>query len=207
MVRNVTGFLIDMDGVIYRGSKPIRGSVHFIARLQQLGTPFLFLTNNSQRSRRDVCLRLDRMGIRIEEQQVFINNGARLVATNLDPHCPTETGSRPGCGAIVSLLETATGRKALGIGKPSPITMQEAARELGTDPEHTVMVGDTMETDILGGVQLGFKTVLVLSGGSKRSDLVKFAYRPTYVVNSIKDLAEHELLRALPAPAQERRMA
>jgi|SRR5450432_1372200 len=207
MVRNVTGFLIDMDGVIYRGSKPIRGSVHFIARLQQLGTPFLFLTNNSQRSRRDVCLRLDRMGIRIEEQQVFINNGARLVATNLDPHCPTETGSRPGCGAIVSLLETATGRKALGIGKPSPITMQEAARELGTDPEHTVMVGDTMETDILGGVQLGFKTVLVLSGGSKRSDLVKFAYRPTYVVNSIQDLAEHELLRALPAPAQERRMA
>ena len=66
-----TGFLIDMDGVIYRGSKPIRGAAEFVSQLQASDYPFLFLTNNSQRSRRDVCLRVRRMGIRIAERQVF----------------------------------------------------------------------------------------------------------------------------------------
>ena len=50
------------------------------------------------------------------------------------------------------------------------------------------MVGDTMETDILGGVQLGYHTILVLSGSTKETDLQRFAYLPDLVVNSIADL-------------------
>ncbi|HVY40545.1 MAG TPA: TIGR01457 family HAD-type hydrolase [Polyangia bacterium] len=259
MFEGPTGFLIDMDGVIYRGKRAIPGAAKFIGHLQRFQIPFRFLTNNSQRSRRDVCVRLARMGIPIQEDKVFtcaiatarflarqkpkgtayvigegglltalhhngfaiddqrpdyvivgegktlnmemldravtlINNGARLVATNLDPNCPTESGMRAGCGAIVSILEAATGRKALGIGKPSPITVQEAARELGTAPSRTVMIGDTMETDILGGVQLGFQTVLVLSGATKKEHLDQFAYQPTYVVKSVQDLLDHPLV-------------
>ncbi len=40
------------------------------------------------------------------------------------------------------------------------------------------MIGDTMETDIMGGVQMGYQTVLTLSGGTRREDLVNFAFRP-----------------------------
>jgi NagD protein len=262
---NKTGFLIDMDGVIYRGHKPIRGAVEFIAHLQEQQHPFLFLTNNSQRSRRDIQLRLTRMGIDIEERHVFtcamstarflarqhpggtayvigeggllnalhrngyavddqhpdyvivgegkslsmemlekavtfVNDGAKLIATNLDPNCPTAGGGmRPGCGAIVSAIEAATGKKALALGKPSPITMCEAARELGTTPERTVVIGDTMGTDILGGVQLGYTTVLVLSGGTKKSELDEFAYRPTHIVKSIGDLLERDLFVKIAA--------
>jgi NagD protein len=261
MTQAKTGFLIDMDGVIYRGSKPIRGAVEFIQRLQATGHPFLFLTNNSQRSRRDICLRLHRMGIRIAQRHVFtcamatarflarqrpngsayvigeggllnalhesgyaiddqhpdyvvvgegrslsmdmlekavtfINQGSKLVATNLDANCPTERGMRPGCGALVAVLEAATGRKALGIGKPSPITMCEAASVLGTAPDQTVVIGDTMDTDILGGVQLGYATVLVLSGGTRKEDVESYAYRPGYVVKSISELLEHEAFAA-----------
>jgi NagD protein len=54
------------------------------------------------------------------------------------------------------------------------------------------MIGDTMDTDILGGVQLGFHTVLVLSGGTRRADVERFAYRPELVVDSIAEL--HRLL-------------
>jgi NagD protein len=50
------------------------------------------------------------------------------------------------------------------------------------------MVGDTMETDILGGVQLGFRTVLVLSGGTKISDLANFAYQPDMIVNDCSEI-------------------
>ncbi|MCE5340097.1 MAG: hypothetical protein LLF92_03085 [Planctomycetaceae bacterium] len=85
----IKGFLIDMDGVIYRGEQLIDGADLFIKQLVEREYPFMFLTNNSQRTRRDV-------------------------ATNLDPNCPVPNGSlRPGCGAIVAMLETATGRKLL----------------------------------------------------------------------------------------------
>ena len=60
------GFLIDMDGVIYRGGELIAGAAEFIGELQAWGTPFTFLTNNSQRTRRDVATRLQRMGIDVE---------------------------------------------------------------------------------------------------------------------------------------------
>jgi NagD protein len=127
----------------------------------------------------------------------MILDGARLVATNPDPNCPTATGTRPGCGAIVAMLEAATGRRALSVGKPSPMMFRAARKELGLRTEATTIIGDTMETDILGGVQLGFRTVLVLSGGTRREDLAQFAYRPDLIVESVADLCTDEfLLRA-----------
>src|ERR1700730_10103389 len=65
------GFLIDMDGVIYRGSELIAGAQRFVNALRRSDVPFLFLTNNSQRTRRDVATKLRRMGIQAEEQHVF----------------------------------------------------------------------------------------------------------------------------------------
>lgn len=248
-----TGFLIDMDGVIYRGSELIPGASEFVNRLIDLDIPFLFLTNNSQRTMRDVATRLRRMGIAAEEKHVFtcamatarflaqqkpngtayvigeggllnalhrngysivdhdpdyvvvgegraftlemvetavrmILKGAKLIATNLDPNCPTQNGLRPGCGAIVAMLETATGVKAFSVGKPSPVMIRAARKQLGLSTAETTIIGDTMETDILGGVQMGYRTVLVLSGGTKEGDLVHYAYRPDIVVDSIADL-------------------
>jgi NagD protein len=124
----------------------------------------------------------------------MIHRGAKLIATNLDPNCPTENGIRPGCGALVALLETATGVKAFSVGKPSPVMMRAARKELSLSTDETIMIGDTMETDILGGVQLGFHTVLVLSGGTKREDLSRYAYRPEIIVESLAEYAE--MLRA-----------
>ena len=61
---------------------------------------------------------------------------------------------------------------------------------LSRQRDETIMIGDTMETDILGGVQLGYHTVLVLSGGTKREDLPRYAYRPEFVAESLGDFAE-----------------
>ena len=252
------GFLIDMDGVIYRGSELIPGADRFIADLLELELPFFFLTNNSQRTRRDVVTKLRRLGIVVDESHIFtcamatarflaaqkpggtayvigeggllhalhengysivdhdpdyvvvgegravtyemvetavrmVLGGAKLIATNLDPNCPTQAGLRPGCGAIVAMLETATGRKAFSVGKPSAVMMRAARKELGLDASRTTMIGDTMETDILGAVQLGYRAILVLSGGTKLADLEAFAYRPDMVVESIADLTAADL--------------
>ena len=65
------GFLIDMDGVIYRGKQLMPGAEQFIARLLDENIPFVFLTNNSQRTRRDVATKLNRMGIDVTEEHIF----------------------------------------------------------------------------------------------------------------------------------------
>jgi NagD protein len=124
----------------------------------------------------------------VEAALRMIIGGAKLIATNLDPNCPTESGLRPGCGSTVAMLEVASGVKAFSVGKPSPVMLRGARKELGLSTDQTVVIGDTMETDILGGVQLGFKTILVLSGGTRREDLDRYAYQPDEVVDSIADL-------------------
>lgn len=249
------GYLIDMDGVVYRGKDLIPGAPEFIELLLARDLPFLFLTNNSQRTRRDVSTRLRRMGIPAEEEHVFtcamatarflaeqkpqgtayvigeggllqalhqngyaivdsdpdyvvvgegrafnmemieaavcmVKNGAKLVATNPDPNCPTERGLRPGCGAIVAMLEVATGIRAFSVGKPNPVMLRMARKQLKLTSAGTTIIGDTMETDILGGVQLGYHTVLVLTGSTKREDLGRYAYRPDAVVESILDVCD-----------------
>jgi NagD protein len=124
----------------------------------------------------------------VEAAVRMIEGGAKLIATNLDPNCPTPTGLRPGCGAMVAMLEVATGVKAFSVGKPSPVMMRTARKEIGLMTDETVMIGDTMETDILGGVQLGFHTILTLSGGTRREDLRRYAYSPELIVSSVAEL-------------------
>jgi NagD protein len=130
----------------------------------------------------------------LEHAVQMVIDGAKLIATNLDPNCPTQRGTRPGCGAIVSLIESATGIKAFSVGKPSPVMMRTARKELGMATSETIMIGDTMETDILGGVQMGYRTVLVLTGTTTREDLSRYAYQPDVIVDSIADLCDGDRL-------------
>ena len=133
----------------------------------------------------------------IERGVRLVKKGARLIATNLDPSCPTENGIRPGCGAIVAMIEKATGVQAFSVGKPSPVMMRAARKEMNLSSGETVMVGDTMETDILGAVQLGYRSVLVLSGGTRREDLSTFAYQPDIVVENIGAIPDEFLFGAM----------
>jgi len=251
------GFLIDMDGVIYRGGELIAGADRFINRLVREEIPFLFLTNNSQRTRRDVAMKLSRINISVSETHIYtcamstarflatqkangtayvigeggllmalhengyavvdhdpdyvvvgegrtvnlemletavqmILNGAKLIATNLDPNCPTRIGTRPGAGATVAYLEAATGCHAMNCGKPSPIMMRGARKELGLATSQTVMIGDTMDTDILGGVQMGYQTILVLTGTTSREAVDSFSYHPDLILDSIDEINQFD---------------
>ena len=125
----------------------------------------------------------------------LVRGGAKLIAASLDPSVATREGIAPGSGAIVSALETATGRKALSLGRMSPVTVCEAARDVGAPASHTVLITDKMDPDVLTGLQLGVVTVLVL-GAYTVSELRAFPYKPTLVVKSLADLVGHELLQA-----------
>lgn len=86
------------------------------------------------------------------------------------------------------MIEEATGIKAFVVGKPSPVMMRSARKYIGLETAGATIIGDTMETDIMGGVQVGYKTILVLSGISKKEDLSKYVFKPDMVIDSIADL-------------------
>jgi NagD protein len=89
---------------------------------------------------------------------------------------------------MASLIEKATGKSPFFVGKPNPLMMRTALNYLDVHSEETVMVGDRMDTDIIAGVESGMETVLVLSGVTRREEIERFPYRPTWVVESIADI-------------------
>ncbi len=118
----------------------------------------------------------------------LIINGAKFIATNPDPLGPSETGITPACGAMAALIKEATGVEPFFIGKPNPLMIRTALNYLGIHSEDTIMLGDRMDTDILSGINSGMDTILVLSGVTKKMDLLKFPYRPTRIFNSVSDI-------------------
>ena len=119
-----------------------------------------------------------------------IRTGARFIGTNGDTTLPTEHGVTHGNGAILAGLEVATGVKPTIIGKPEPIMYQQALTLLGTTPEATVAIGDRLETDILGAVRTGIRSIMVLTGISSEEDLEASDYQPTWVMQDIIAITE-----------------
>ena len=69
-----TGFMIDMDGTVYKGGDLIPGATDFIATLKAKGIPFVFLTNNSSHSRSYYYEKLRRMGFDVTIDNVLTSN-------------------------------------------------------------------------------------------------------------------------------------
>jgi NagD protein len=118
----------------------------------------------------------------------MILEGAKLISTNRDPSPKKKGWDNLGIAATTAMIEEATGKKAFVIGKPSPVMMRSARKYIGLETAYTTMIGDTMDTDIQGGVQMGYKTILVLSGVSRSEELNNYAFKPDLIVNSIADI-------------------
>ncbi|MFY0672061.1 MAG: HAD-IIA family hydrolase [Bacteroidia bacterium] len=118
----------------------------------------------------------------------FILEGSKLIATNLDPSPRKQGWNNLGIAGIVAMIEKATGKTAFSVGKPSSVMMRLARKHIGLKTDEVTVIGDTMGTDILGGVAVGYKTVLTLSGMTKREQLVDFPFKPDMIIDSIADI-------------------
>ncbi|MBP7692400.1 MAG: HAD hydrolase-like protein, partial [Anaerolineales bacterium] len=112
--------------------------------------------------------------------------GAVFVGTNPDKTLPTERGITHGNGAVLAALQAATDLTPLIIGKPEPTMYQLALRRLGVAPGAAAAIGDRLDTDILGAVRAGMRSVLVLSGVATRADLELSPFQPTWVLEDIR---------------------
>lgn len=124
----------------------------------------------------------------LAEASYVIAAGALWVATNTDMSIPQARGIAPGNGTLVAAVAAATGQKPLVAGKPEAPLFHTAAKRLAA--ERPLVVGDRLDTDILGGNNAGFTTVAVLTGVDSRESILaaRTAERPDYVIGDLTDL-------------------
>jgi 4-nitrophenyl phosphatase len=122
---------------------------------------------------------------------LHIRHGAKYIGTNGDRTFPSPEGIIPGNGALLALIETATDVKPTVIGKPEPVLYETALKCMNARREETLVLGDRLETDILGAVRLNLKSALVLSGVTTREQLAGSDYQPDWVFDDITDLKNH----------------
>jgi NagD protein len=126
---------------------------------------------------------------RISRAIQLIARGARFIATNPDPTGPSPAGPLPATGSVAALISSATGVQPYFVGKPNPLMIRSALRQIGAHSESTIMIGDRMDTDIVTGLEAGLETVLVLTGiTADHDDANRFSYLPTHIVDSVADL-------------------
>lgn len=70
-IKGKAGFIIDMDGVIYHGNKLLPGVNEFLAWLENSGKKYLFLTNASERTPKELHEKLKRLGITVGEEHFY----------------------------------------------------------------------------------------------------------------------------------------
>lgn len=124
----------------------------------------------------------------LAEAAYVVSAGALWVATNTDMSIPQARGIAPGNGTLVAAVAAATGKQPRVAGKPEAPLFHAAAKRLGA--ERPLVVGDRLDTDILGGNNAGFATVAVLTGVDTRESILsaRAAERPAYIIENLQDL-------------------
>jgi len=153
---------------------------------------FALYHNNDKPERVDaVIVGLDR-DFTYEKLQIasrLIQKGAEFVACNTDRQLPVTDGFDPGAGAMIVSVMAVTDVDPVIMGKPQPAIYDEAMEFLGADKETTAVVGDRLETDILGGVRMGIGSILTLAGATEMQAVVDSEYKPDFIFDDISKVA------------------
>jgi 4-nitrophenyl phosphatase len=255
---DIKGLVIDLDGVLWRGEKPIVNIPQVFKKISDLKIKAILVTNNSTLTQQQFKEKLFRLGAELDPDQIFnsslatalylkkhfpvgakvfavgeaglidsikeagflvnesneeaqavvagidysfnysklniamrlIRKGALFVGTNPDHTFPSPEGLNPGAGSILAAIQTASDTNPIIIGKPSPVLFQMAIEHHHLQPENVMMVGDRLDTDILGGQRAGLYTALVLSGVTVREEAEKWEPQPDIIVPNLEVLLD-----------------
>ncbi len=115
----------------------------------------------------------------------LLREGAELVAFARNWYFAAADGFQLDTGAFVIGLERAAGVEATVVGKPAPAFFQAALDYLGVGASEALMVGDDLESDVLGAQAVGISGVLVRTGKFSADDLERSRRRPDHVLDSV----------------------
>lgn len=118
----------------------------------------------------------------------FLRDGAQLIGSYGGAVYMSDRGPAISAGPIIKALEYGSGKRAIMIGKPSPRIFRSALRRVHEKPASAVMVGDQIETDVLGARRAGVHTILVLTGVETRGSINRSKIRPELVIENVDAL-------------------
>jgi 4-nitrophenyl phosphatase len=119
----------------------------------------------------------------------LVKAGAEFIGPNPDTTLPMDDGVIPGAGSFQAAITAATGVRPLIIGKPEPTMLLIGCERLGARPADTAIVGDRLDTDIIGGMRAGLQTLLVLTGVSTLADVERSEVKPDAIFPDLTALA------------------
>ena len=193
--------LSDLDGVVYAGPFAIEGAPEALNRAEEeLNVPVIFVTNNASRSVESVAEHLRELGVHTRAERVV--SSAQAGAALLAQHVPagskvliTGTEALADCVRAVGLetvrkeeaVASATRRTPLVAGKPEAPIFHTAAKAVNSS--RPVIVGDRLDTDILGANNAKMDGALVLTGVQTYQDVIEAVpnQRPTYILRTLED--------------------
>ena len=247
-------YIIDLDGTMYSGSTNIDGAREFIDYLHSKNLPYIFLTNNATRTKKQAkehmlnlgfkdikdedfytsamaaakfiaknypekkCFMIGESGLEealkewnfefVQENVDFvvvgldrnatyrkysealhhILKGAKFIATNPDRLLANNGTFDIGNGAVIDMLEYASGVEAIKIGKPYQTILNILLEEKKLKKEDIILLGDNLETDIKLGYDARIETIMVCSGVHTEKDIYRLKVYPTKVVKNLREL-------------------
>ena len=258
-IKQIQNLIVDMDGVLWHGNKPLPGMLAFFQTVRTLGIRFVLATNNAGRTGEEYVTKLAALGAQvgldeiltspqatanymaarmphariyvvgspslmaelraknltvvdeadaqtancvvmggivgnltyanIAEACLLIRAGAQFIGTNPDVTFPGERGIIPGNGAFLEALRLSTGVAPTIIGKPQPEMMVQAMHRMGGTAQNTAVIGDRLDTDILGGKNAGLTSLLVLSGVTTAEQAKTDEVQANYIFENIGEIA------------------
>lgn len=126
----------------------------------------------------------------IARATTLIRSGAAFVATNADATFPTVEGRAPATGAIVAAIRHAAGRCPGVVGKPEGEIFERALGDCSKDS--AIMIGDTIETDVVGAHRFGMKAAL-LSDKERHASWMEEESCPDLIISRLTDIFTEEL--------------
>ena len=120
-----------------------------------------------------------------------LSKGARLIASHISRMYMDEDGPALAMGAVVKGLEYVSKRRAIVVGKPSPLMFKMAMNKAQVAASEAVMVGDQLETDVLGAKKLNIFTVLTLTGVEDCRSLKRSKLKPDLIVHKVDELMDY----------------
>ena len=120
----------------------------------------------------------------------LLMDGAELIALQKGLYWFSSEGIFLDCGAFVTLLETAAGKTAKVMGKPSETFFKIALDSLQLSPSEAIVVGDDISSDILGAEKMKMRSILVKTGKFKPNQLENPVAKPTWVLDSVSELSK-----------------